>query len=59
MTTRNRWPACKGEDGPGPCVWDGRHQGNGEGRSYIVTRKGRILYIRHAVAHLLTRGGRA
>jgi hypothetical protein len=38
------------------CVWDARHQGNGEGRSYILTRfKGDYLvaYITHRRAHRL------
>ena len=38
------------------CVWDGRHQGNGEGRSYILTRfKGDYLvaYVTHRRAHRL------
>lgn len=40
------------------CVWDGRHQGNGEGRSYILTRfEGDYLvaYITHRRAHRLHR----
>lgn len=38
------------------CVWDARHQGNGEGRSYILTRfKGDYLvaYVTHRRAHRL------
>lgn len=38
------------------CVWDGKHQGNGEGRSYILTRYDGdylIKYISHRRAHRL------
>jgi hypothetical protein len=38
------------------CVWDARHQGNGEGRSYILTRhRGDYLvaYVTHRRAHRL------
>jgi hypothetical protein len=38
------------------CVWDGRHQGNGEGRSYILTRfhgEYLVAYIAHRRAHRL------
>lgn len=48
------WRACRFEDGSGQrgaCVWDGRHMGNGAGRSYIVRRGGHVDYIRHARAH--------
>jgi hypothetical protein len=38
------------------CVWDGRHNGNGEGRSYILVRRDgdyHPRYIRHRRAHRL------
>lgn len=55
-------PACKFEDGSGQratCVWDARHRGNGEGRSYIaITPRtgGDDIFIRisHRRAHRLT-----
>lgn len=46
---------CRYEDGPGPCVWDARHRGNGEGRSLIVRRDGRIDHVTHRRAHRVSR----
>lgn len=34
------------------CVWDGRHQGNGTGRSYIIAGD-TVHYVSHARAHRL------
>jgi hypothetical protein len=47
-------PACKYEDGSGQraCVWDGRHMGNGAGRSYVI-RFGNVTYVSHRRAHHL------
>jgi hypothetical protein len=46
---------CRFEDGPGPCVWDAKHRGNGRGDSFIVRRDGRIVYISHRRAHRIVR----
>lgn len=43
---------CKYEDSRN-CVWDARHRGNGEGRSFI-NRNGKITFISHRAAHALT-----
>lgn len=51
---------CRYEDGSGgplPCIWDGRHMGNGVGRSYIMRRSDgddpRQVFISHRRAHRL------
>lgn len=46
------WNACVTDEVvPGvKCVWDAKHQGNGEGRSYFVNAKGQH-FISHARAH--------
>ena len=46
---------CAYEDGPGPCVWDARHRGNGVGKSFVVRRDGRVVYVTHRRAHRLSR----
>lgn len=52
------WSPCENEDGPGRCVWDAEHMGNGEGRSYIVRHNGTIRYVSHDRAHkMLERNG--
>lgn len=38
-------PPCATEDSPGPCVWDAEHQGNGRGRSFLVTEDNRVIYL--------------
>lgn len=48
---------CASEDAAGPCVWDARHMGNGEGRSFVVRASGRVVYVSHARAHALMFGG--
>jgi hypothetical protein len=55
---QNEWNPCKHEDGSGQgrCVWDGRHMGNGEGRSYKVKRDDSVKYITHRWAHHLLNG---
>ena len=35
---------CKTEDSKGPCYWDARKHGNGKGRSFTVTKDGRVIY---------------
>lgn len=45
---------CAYEDGPGPCVWDAKHRGNGLGHSFILRRDGRIHYINHRRAHRIS-----
>lgn len=49
---------CASEDSAGPCVWDARHMGNGEGRSFMVQGSGRVVYVSHARAHELWLGVR-
>ena len=49
------WRACAHEDST-RCVWDARHQGNGEGRSLLARKDGRITYIPHSAAHQLVHG---
>jgi hypothetical protein len=44
---------CKYEDSVG-CVWDAHHMGNGEGKSFVVTPRGRVIYVSHRLAHGLT-----
>ena len=56
VTVSRHVDACatdEGSDGQGsrPCVWDARHQGNGQGHSFIVRRDGRVQRISHARAH--------
>jgi hypothetical protein len=46
---------CKYEDSV-DCVWDARHMGNGEGRSFRVGPKGHVTYIPHGRAHRLVFG---
>lgn len=38
-------PPCPTEDSPGLCVWDAEHQGNGKGRSFLVTEDDRVIYL--------------
>lgn len=40
-------PACESEDPEyGPCLWDARSMGNGQGRSFIVEEDGSVSYLR-------------
>lgn len=43
---------CKFEDSTF-CVWDARHMGNGEGKSFMTTKKGKVIFISHRLAHRL------
>lgn len=47
--------SCNGESGPEffPCAWDGRHEGNGTGSSYVVDRRGNVIVVPHVYAHRL------
>lgn len=49
---RKDWRACLSDEGESSfnCVWDARHMGNGEGRSFFINRKG-VHPIHHARAH--------
>lgn len=38
-------PPCPVDDSPGPCYWNAATRGNGEGMSFIVTRKGRVILL--------------
>jgi hypothetical protein len=37
-----------------PCVWDAKHQGNGQGNSSIAIRFIPVIFISHRRAHALT-----
>ena len=40
-------PACESEDQEyGPCLWDSRSMGNGQGRSFVVEEDGSVSYLR-------------
>nr|DAG04420.1 MAG TPA: hypothetical protein [Siphoviridae sp. ctyg07] len=40
-------PACASEDQEyGPCLWDARSMGNGQGRSFIVEEDGSVSFLR-------------
>ena len=47
---------CEYEDSNN-CVWDARHLGNGHGRSFIATKRGKVIYIPHRAAHRLQEPG--
>lgn len=51
--TADRTPPCQYEDGPGRCVWDARHMGNGEGDSFVMHKDGSVNYVTHRRAHRL------
>jgi hypothetical protein len=53
-----RLAACQYEDSTG-CVWDAQHTGNGDGRSFVVTPAGRVIYLPHYAAHALLFGAKA
>jgi hypothetical protein len=47
---------CPTEDSKN-CVWDAKHMGNGEGRSYWVGSRGKVHYTTHRHAHrMMLRG---
>lgn len=50
------WIACNGEWGPGPCVWDARHNGDGQGSSWKMYPNGSRVYLTHLEAHTLLYG---
>ena len=40
-------PACESEDQEyGPCLWNARTMGNGQGRSFVVEEDGSVSYLR-------------
>jgi hypothetical protein len=49
---RTEWMPCGFEDETN-CVWDARHRGNGEGRSFFTDKRGTVHYLPHVVAHAL------
>lgn len=51
-----QYKPCASEDSVS-CVWDGRHMGNGTGRSFYVGRDGRVWQLPHHVAHYLLATG--
>lgn len=52
---RTEYMPCASEDERN-CVWDARHTGNGEGRSFFVSKSGHVTYLPHHVAHYLVNG---
>lgn len=51
--TRRDWKPCHHEDSTTRCIWDARHRGNGEGRSFKITRHGCHKWVSHRKAHRL------
>ena len=49
---RTEYMPCAQED-QANCVWDARHQGNGEGQSFFTGRDGVTHYLPHHIAHYL------
>ena len=47
------FPSCGDEAGPEffPCVWDAKHEGDGDGPSYILKRNGDAIFVPHRYAH--------
>ena len=41
---------CKYEDSTN-CVWDAKHMGNGQGKSFVVKKGGKVIFIKHRLAH--------
>lgn len=39
------YPPCAQEDSPGPCYWDARSRGNGQGTSFIVNARGVVTPV--------------
>lgn len=35
---------CASEDSAGPCYWDASRQGNGQGRSFVITDDNEVFY---------------
>jgi hypothetical protein len=48
------WDRCESDENSRNCVWNAKRQGNGTGRSYIASTKGRIIRIEHYEAYRLT-----
>lgn len=51
-THQKVWQPCLYEDSIN-CIWDAKHRGNGKGKSFKATKKGKIKYISHRKAHRL------
>lgn len=51
LRSTTTWQPCANEDGPGPCVWDSRHMGNGQGHSVKIKASGAQVRITHRRAH--------
>lgn len=43
--TTMKYEPCAEEDQTTPCYWDASTRGNGEGRSFIVTESGKVVYV--------------
>lgn len=39
-------PRCQTEDSIGPCYWDAKTQGNGNGTSFWVDKDGNVHYLK-------------
>ena len=39
------YPPCVTEDAPGPCYWDARERGNGQGTSFVVDANDVVTYV--------------
>ena len=39
------YPPCTTEDAPGPCYWDARERGNGQGTSFVVDADDVVTYV--------------
>ena len=49
VLTFSRLPHCKNEDGSGQksaCLWNGKVDGNGKGKSFWVSRSDKIHYVK-------------
>lgn len=51
-----KWDHCAADEVTGDqCVWDARHDGNGLGYSFLVTKHGFKKSISHRRAHCMVR----
>jgi len=52
---RTEFMPCGYEDSVN-CVWDAKHMGNGEGKSFFTKENGKSVRIPHSIAHFLIYG---
>lgn len=53
---RTEFMPCATDEGPDAqrnCVWDARHQGNGLGHSFFISKSGKVTRLPHSIAHYL------